>query len=137
MEKVNINKLKEYWHNDTPVIVTKNVVTIQKKSRLKWDFHCNAKPKGLPWINSKPRPNKPSLLLWTSNNCTDEIKWLPSGKPRFKENMPRKCKINSRNKHYNKLKTTKQLYTKQLYSHKYVLTTTYYKCGKKISRKYG
>jgi hypothetical protein len=58
-----------------------NVVIVQKKSKLKCDFHCNAKPKGLPWTDSKPRPNEPSSLLWTNNDCIDEIKWLPSGEP--------------------------------------------------------
>jgi hypothetical protein len=66
----------------------------------------------------QPRPNKPSSLLWNNNDCTDEIKWLPSGEPRFKENMPRKCRIKSRKRCYNKSRTTKRLY-----SHKYVPTT--------------
>jgi len=44
---------------------------------------------------------------------------LPSGEPRFRENMPRKCRINSRKRHYNKSITIEQLY-----SHKYVPTTT-------------
>jgi hypothetical protein len=28
MEKININKLKEYWHNKTLVVVMTNVITI-------------------------------------------------------------------------------------------------------------
>ncbi len=28
MEKVNINKLKEYQHTDTPIIIMTNVITI-------------------------------------------------------------------------------------------------------------
>ncbi len=52
-EKVNINKLKEYQHNDTPIIIMTNVVTIQKKSKSRWDSYrngnCNAKLKKLPW----------------------------------------------------------------------------------------
>jgi uncharacterized protein YlzI (FlbEa/FlbD family) len=73
----------------------------------------------LPWTNSKPRPNKPSSLLWINNNYIDEIKWLPSGELRFKEKMPRKCRINSRKRCYIKSRTIEQLY-----SHKYVPTTT-------------
>jgi hypothetical protein len=119
MEKVNIKKLKECRHNDTPIIVTTNVVIVQKKSKSRWDSRGNAKHKGLPWTNSKPRPNKPSSLLWTSNDYIDEIKWLPSGEPRFEENMPKICRINSRKRNYNKLRTTKQLYF-----HKYMPTTT-------------
>jgi hypothetical protein len=119
MEKVNINKLKEYWHNDTLVIIMTNVIIVQKKSKSKWDFHRNAKPKGLPSTNSKPRPNKPSSLLWTNNDCTKKIKWLPTTEPRFKENMPKKCRRNSRKRHYNHKSKT----TKQLYFHKYVPTT--------------
>jgi len=122
MEKVNINKLKEYRHNNTPVVVMTNVVIVQKKSKSKWDSHHNAnrnaKPKRLPWKNSKPRPNKPSSQLWTNNDYTDEIEWLPSGEPRFKENMPRKCRINSRKRCYNYSRTTEQLYF-----HKYVPTS--------------
>jgi hypothetical protein len=95
-----------------------NVIIVRKKSKSRWDFYHNAKPKGLPWTDSKPRPNKPSSFLCTNNDYTDEIKWLLSGEPRFKEKMPRKCKINSRKMRYNKSKTTKQLYP-----HKYVLTT--------------
>ncbi len=95
-----------------------NVVTVQKKSKSKWDFHHNAKPKWLPWTNSKPRPNKPSSMLWTHNNCTKEIKWMPISEPN-KDNMPRKYGENSRKRLYNhKLGTIKQLY-----SHKYVPTT--------------
>jgi hypothetical protein len=41
-----------------------------------------------------------------------------SGELRFKEIMPRKCKINSRNKRYNKSRTIEQLLF-----HKYVPTT--------------
>ncbi len=41
-----------------------------------------------------------------------------SGDPRFKENMQKKCRINSRKKGYNKSRTTKQVYF-----HKYVPTT--------------
>jgi hypothetical protein len=122
MEKVIINKLKEYQHNNTPIVIMTNVVTVQKKYKLKWDSHHNAnhnvKLKGLPSIDSKPRPNK-HALLWTSNDYINEIKWLPSGEPRFKENMLRKCRIKSRKRCYNKSRTTKQLY-----SHKYVPTTT-------------
>jgi hypothetical protein len=73
----------------------------------------------LPWIDSKPRPNEPSSLLWTNNDYTDEIEWLPSGEPRYKENMLRKCRINSRKRHYKKSRNIEQLY-----SHKYVPTTT-------------
>jgi hypothetical protein len=54
-----------------------------------------------------------------SSQCTNEIEWLLSGEPRFKENMQRKCRINSRKRHYNKSRTTKQVYF-----HKYVPTTT-------------
>jgi hypothetical protein len=120
--KININKLKEYRQNNTLVVIITNVIFVQKKSKLKWDSHlnakCNAKPKGFLWTNSKPRPNKPSSLLWTCNDCTDEIEWMPNGEPRFKEKMLRKCRINSRKRRYNKSRTTKQLYT-----HKYVPTT--------------
>jgi hypothetical protein len=45
MEKVNIDKLKEYHHNNTPIIIMTNVVTIQKKSKLKWDSHRNVQMK--------------------------------------------------------------------------------------------
>jgi hypothetical protein len=69
-----------------------NVVIVQKKSKLKWDFHRNAKPKGLPWINSKPKPNETIGLLWTSNDCINEIEWLPSGEPRLR----RTCQENVR-----------------------------------------
>ncbi len=37
-EKVNINKLKDYWHNDTLIIIMTNVIIVQKKSKLGWDF---------------------------------------------------------------------------------------------------
>jgi hypothetical protein len=67
-------------------------------------------------------------LLWTCNDCVDEIKWLPSGESRFKENMPRKCRINS-------LINSRTI--EQLYSHKYVPTTTITTSVGKISRKYG
>jgi hypothetical protein len=73
----------------------------------------------LPWTDSKQRPNKPNSLLWTSNNYTNEIEWLPTGEPRFKGDMPRNCRKNSRKRHYNKSRTIEQLY-----SHKYVPTTT-------------
>jgi hypothetical protein len=96
-----------------------HVVTIQKKSKSRWDSHRNAKLKGLPWSNSKPRPNEPSSLLWINNNRIDEIKWLPTSEPIFKENMLRKCRRNSRKTHYNKSRTIEQLY-----SHKYVPITT-------------
>jgi hypothetical protein len=33
MEKVNINKLKEYWHNNTLLVIMTNVVVVQKKSK--------------------------------------------------------------------------------------------------------
>jgi hypothetical protein len=121
--KININKLKEYQHNNILIVVITNVIIVQKKSKLKWDSHLNAnrnaKPKGLPSTDSKPRANEPSSLLWTCNDCTNEIEWLPSGGPRFKENMPRKCRINSRKRRYNKSRTNKQMYI-----HKYVPTTT-------------
>ncbi len=61
MDKVNINKLKEYWHNDTWVVVMANVVTIQKKSKSKWDSHHNAKPKWLPSTNSTPNQDQTNL----------------------------------------------------------------------------
>jgi hypothetical protein len=105
MEKLNINKLKEYQHNDTPILIMTNVVTIQKKSKLRWDSYRNG--------------NRNAKLLWTNNDYTDEIKWLPSGEPKFKEKMSRKCKINSKKRRYNKSRTIEQLY-----SHKYVPTTT-------------
>jgi hypothetical protein len=73
---------------------------------------------GLRQTYSKPRPNKPNSILWTNNEYTDEIKWLPSGEPRFKEKIPRKCRINSRKRCCNKLRTIEQLY-----SHKYVPKT--------------
>jgi uncharacterized protein YlzI (FlbEa/FlbD family) len=57
-------------------------------------------------------------LLWTNNDCIDEIEWMPSGGPRFEENMPRKCRINSRKRCYNKSRTIEQLYF-----HKYMPTT--------------
>jgi hypothetical protein len=72
MEKVNITKLKEYRHNDTLVVVLINVINVQKKSKSKWDSHHNAnhnaKLKGLPWTDSKPKPNEPNSLLWTNND---------------------------------------------------------------------
>ncbi len=37
-EKVNINKLKDYRHNDTLIIIMTNVIIVQKKSKLRWDF---------------------------------------------------------------------------------------------------
>ncbi len=43
---------------------------------------------------------------------------MPSGGPRFEENMPRKCRINSRKRCYNKSRTIEQLYF-----HKYMPTT--------------
>jgi hypothetical protein len=97
-----------------------NAIIAQKKSKSKWNSHRNAKLKGLPWIDSKPRLNEPSSLLWTSIDCIEEIEWLPIGEPRYKEDMPRKCKKNSRKKHYNHKSRT----PKQLYFHKYVPTTT-------------
>jgi hypothetical protein len=85
-----------------------NVIIVQKKSKLKWDFHLSAnhyaKPKRLPWTISKPRPNGPSSQLWTNNDCIDESEWLPSSEPRFKENMPKKCRINSRKKTLQQIK---------------------------------
>ncbi len=58
-------------------------------------------------------------MLWTNNDYTNEIEWLPTGEPRFKGDMPRNCRKNSRKKHYNKSRIIAQLY-----SHKYVPTTT-------------
>jgi hypothetical protein len=33
--KININKLKEYRHNNTLVVIITNVIIVQKKSKLK------------------------------------------------------------------------------------------------------
>jgi hypothetical protein len=80
--RLTFESIKEVG-NASLIVVMTNVVTIQKKSRSRWDSHRNAnhnaKCKGLPWIESKPRPNKPSSLLWNSNDYIDEINWLPSG----------------------------------------------------------
>jgi len=67
-----------------------NVIIVQKKSKLRWDSHHKAKLKGLPWTNSKPRPNKPNSLLWTSNDYIEKIEWLPTSEPKFKKNKPKK-----------------------------------------------
>jgi hypothetical protein len=114
--KVNIKKLKKYQHNDTLVVIMTNVVTVQKKSKSRWNSHDNDKFKGLPWIDSKLRLNEPRSLLWTNIDCIEEIKWLPISEPRFKEDMPRKCKNKSRKRRYNHKSRT----PKQLFSHKYV-----------------
>ncbi len=71
------------------------------------------------WIGSKPRPNEPNSLLWTNNDYTNEIKLLPTSELKFKGDMLKKCRKNSRKRHYNKLRTIEQLY-----SRKYVPTTT-------------
>jgi hypothetical protein len=60
MEKVNINKLKEYQHSDTYHYDKCSYYTKEAKSR--WDSYRNAKLKILPWTDSKPRPNEPSSL---------------------------------------------------------------------------
>ncbi len=99
--KINIKKLKEYRHNNTQVVLMTNVIIVQKKSKSKWNSHYNAKLKGLSWIDSKPRLNEPNSFLWTSIDCTEKIEWLPIGEPRYKKDMPRKCRKNSRKRHYN------------------------------------
>jgi hypothetical protein len=69
-------------------------------------------------------------MLWTNNNCTEEIEWMPISEPRFKDNMPRKCKKNSRKRFYNQKSRT----IEQLYSHKYVPTTTITPSVEKINQ---
>jgi hypothetical protein len=54
----------------------------------------------LPWTNHKTKPKEFEPKLWNTNDNTNEIKWLPSGKLRFKEIKLRKRNHNSRRPQY-------------------------------------
>jgi hypothetical protein len=106
MEKVNINKLKKCRHGETPTIIMTIVVNIRRRAKLVQKKNENTKPTDLPWSNHKTKPNKLRLELWSKSDSTDEIEWLPSGKPRFKEVTPRKHNHNSRKHKFMRMSRT-------------------------------
>jgi len=118
MERINIDKLKKCCHGETLTIIMTIIVNIRRRVKLVQKKNENTKPTNLPLSNHKTKPNKFKLELWSKNDGIDEIEWLPSGKPRFKEVKLRKHNYNSKKHKYMKASRT----LGQLYPPKFVPT---------------
>ncbi len=99
VERVNINKLKKYHHGETPTFIMTIIVNIKGRVKSVQKKNEHATPTNLPWTNCKTRPKELEPELWSKNDDMDEIEWLPSGKPRFKEVKTRKHKCMRTSKH--------------------------------------
>jgi hypothetical protein len=111
MERVNISKLKKYHYNETLTIIITIVVNIEGRVKSICRKNECTTPTNLPWTDRKTKPKELVLKLWNINDGTNDIKWLPSGKPRFKEVKPKKCNYNSRrHKYVGMSRTLAQLY---------------------------
>jgi len=99
VERININKLKAYHHENPPTDVIVVVIvdirlngkirnTHRKKNKPNFPPNLYTKPKNLPWIDRKPRGT------FTENN----IEWVEEENSR--SGIPRMCK-NERSRKFN------------------------------------
>ncbi len=73
VERVNINKIKEYHHGETPTIIMTIIVNIEGRVKLVWKKNEHTTPTNLPWTDCKTRPKELELELWNKNDDTNEI----------------------------------------------------------------